>query len=907
MLSYSGKSRFPFHGRHTIVWAFFFILGSCLAQVVPATAQQDVADEVFYHFMPICWRDSDGDTYRFGDFQGMIASLDYLEGLGITAVWMNPIFPSPAYHGYQHGSADQLNPWFGTESDFRAFCEAAHLRGIKVFVDLVAYGISQDTVYFQDAFGNPASVFDSWLAFENAQNTQYLGSVYNTWNGDQVGFIHWDLRDEHPVNLVTDWARYWLDPNDDGDFSDGLDGYRLDHVWETYPYGPDGWGYHIDSFWAPWRDALRAVNPDVFVFAEQADWGSQGIELLAGLDAAFTKPFEFGARDALRWEYAEPLYSQMAAAVLSVGGSSFGGSLMTTIGNHDVDRLATSIGDDFAKGKAAAAVLLTQPFPPVIYHGDEIGMRGAKNPAYPGDAADIPMREPFKWNAVAGPPMTNYDAANPAVLAGRISQDHDGRSVEEQTGVPGSLLEAYRDLIAARRDNIALRRGGYHSVVAGSGSVWSFVRSHPDQQILVAINVNGSTQNLDLDLGDFVIPGGTTSVVDLLAVNTYPDLTDQNKDAYPLSLAGYGYALLQVNVEAPPAPVAVVDGRGLPAKFGVTGLLGTQASPTHLGDNQSELNQLYFRAAGDSLFLGVTGNLATDGTGLAILLDTTAGGQDVLDLSNMSPPPAGPDQLTGTRMDTGFEPDWMFFANAWAGTIYLDQYHLMREGGAEKFFRGQGVVNSGVGLLSGGFNPNSIRFALDNTNTGGVTDSSVEDAATAVSGVEIYLPLTDLELIPDMVASSKVAVFLLESGGQVSNQWLPPVSGIFGSLGQAPDLRAYPGDQFTFLNSVSAVDHQGADNRGGSLTFAASAGEMGGEGAVFSFRLAQPETVRLTVHDVSGRLVKTILEGVAIPAGGHEFKWSGRDDADRQVAAGLYIGLLEAGSLRASRKITLLR
>ena len=903
----TNRTGIRFSGGRLTRWTLLALLVVFLVPVAPANAQQDIADEVFYHFMPICWRDSDSDTYRFGDFGGMTDSLDYLESLGVTAVWMNPIFPSPAYHGYQHGPADQLNAWFGAEADLTAFCEAAHLRGIQVFVDLVAYGISQDSVYFQDAYGSPGSDFDSWLAFENPQNTQYLGSVYNTWNGDQVGFIHWDLRDPHPVTLVTDWARYWLDPNGDGDFSDGLDGYRLDHVWKTYPNGPDGWGYHIDTFWAPWRDALRAVNPDVFVFAEQADWGSQGTELLTGLDAAFTKPFEFGARDALRWEYADPLYSQMAAAVAALNASSAGGTLMTTIGDHDVDRLATSIGDDFGKGKAAAAVLLTQPFPPIIYHGDEIGMRGAKNTSYPGDAADIPMREPFKWNAVAGPPMSNYDAANPTVLAGRISQDNDGRSVEEQAGVSGSLLEAYRDLISARRANIALRRGGYHPVAATSGAVWSFVRAHDTQQILVAINVNGSSQNLTLDLNDFTIPGGSTTVVDVQSGSPYPDLTDQNKAAYSLQLSAYGYVLLLVDVDPPTPPVALVDGRDIPNSFSGGFPMVLQASPTHLGDNVSELNQLFYRVVGDSLFLGLTGNLATDGTGLAIMFDSVPGGQNVLDLSNMSPPPSGPDQLTGLRFDSGFDPDHMIFANAWSGSIYIDQYELLTAGGASKTYRGQGTVNIGYGLLSGGDNAGSLRFALDNSNTGGVTDTTVDQAATAVTGVEIYLPLSYLGVAPGEGNSVKVAAFLLESNGEVSNQWLPPVDGIIGSLGFAPDLSGYPGEQFGQLYNVTGVDDSGSRSAGGGLTFAASSGEMGGEGAVFSFRLAQNESVRLTVHDVSGRLVKTLVGGVNYPAGPHEVSWSGRDNSGRQVAAGLYIGLLEAGSLRATGKITLLR
>lgn len=105
---------------------------------LPVAAQTDITDDVFYHFMPIVWRDSDHDAWRFGDFDGMTASLPYLEDLGITAIWMNPIHPSPAYHGYQHGPGDSLNTWFGTEADFIHFVESAHARNIKVFVDYVA-------------------------------------------------------------------------------------------------------------------------------------------------------------------------------------------------------------------------------------------------------------------------------------------------------------------------------------------------------------------------------------------------------------------------------------------------------------------------------------------------------------------------------------------------------------------------------------------------------------------------------------------------------------------------------------------------------------------------------------------------------------------------------------------------
>lgn len=130
------------------------------------------------------------------------------------------------------------------------------------------------------------------------------------------------------------------------------------------------------------------------VFAEQADWGSYGTDLFPGMDAAFTKPFEFAARDALSWEDAGPLYSSMAATVAARDAAVVDGTFLCTIGNHDVSRLASSIGDSFAKGKAAAAVLLTQPFTPNLYYGDEIGMRGAKNTGYAATPPTSPCASP---------------------------------------------------------------------------------------------------------------------------------------------------------------------------------------------------------------------------------------------------------------------------------------------------------------------------------------------------------------------------------------------------------------------------------------------------------------------------------------------------------------------------------
>jgi alpha-amylase len=889
-----------------------------LAVPRPASAQppDGVADEIFYQFMPIAWRDSDGDAQRFGDFGGMTASLDYLEQLGITAIWMNPIFPSPAYHGYQHGAADDVNEWFGTSDDLIAFLEAAHARSIKVFVDFVAYGISQDSIWFQDAYGNPASPYDGWLAFTDSENLEYQGSPYPTWNGDTVGFIHWDLRDPHPVALVTQWAQHWLDPDGDGDFSDGVDGYRLDHVWQSYPYGPDGWGYHIDTFWAPWRQALRAVNPDVFVFAEQADWNSHGSELLEGMDAAFTKPFESAARMALAAEQAGSLYAQMTGTLAALDGSPYAGTFLCTIGNHDVDRLASAIGSGYEKGKAAAAVLLTQPFPPVIYYGDEIGMLGSKNPDFTGDAADIPMREPFKWNAVAGPPMSDYFVLNQEAYVQRYSRDHDGRSVQEQLGVSGSLLEAYRSLIQVRRDNIALRRGGYAPVACASEAVWAFVRDHADQQVLVAINLSGSAQATSLDLADFEITGGATTPLDLLGAETYPALDGANQGAYPLALPPYGAMIAQVALEAPELPVSAVDGRDIPSDLGPGALLATQDDPPSIGDNFVELDQLFLRPEGEALLIGVTGNLPEYGGGLCLLLDVAAGGQAVLDLSDQSPPPSGPRELTGLTLDEGFTPEHLLYINSYGATYYVDHFELRDEGGADKTYRGQAARNTGSGWLSGGINPHDTQVAFDGTNTAGVTPTDVGPAWTATTGFEILLSLADLGLVAGEVSSLRVATFVIAADGTVTDQWLPGLGGDHDLLGIAPDMRAVAGQQFATGSLITAVadppagdgmqDPQAADTLAGGPGLRVVGHNPTAGRVAIALRAPRLQPARLCVYDLRGRRVRTLWQGILGPQE-RRLSWPGDLDGGRRAPAGTYFLRLETPERVRTERVLLVR
>ncbi len=778
-------------------------------------------DEIVYQIMPIAWRDSDNDkvgtvTTRFGDFGGLAStgSLDYLQYLGVTMIYLQPIFPSAAYHGYQHGPADTLNARFGTESQFLAFVNAAHARDMKVILDFVAYGISQNSTWYASAYNAPASPFDAWLAFTNPANTTYVGSQYNTWNGSQVGFIHWNLENPAAATLVTNWAKKWLDPNGDGNTSDGVDGFRLDHAWAS---GGEGWGANI-TFWETWCSALRTLKPDVFIFCEPSDWGNYGTDLLTpnAFDAVITKPLEFAIRGAVTGRSAAGLYSTVANTVAAIPA---GKTVVAESNDHDSNRLASEFNSTNAttmngRQKVAAAVLMTLPFPPNIYYGDEIGMKGSKA-STGSDADDIPMREPFKWNAVAGAPMTNYAAIATGTRPPTYSADNDGRSVPEQRGVSGSILETYRSLIAVRKASVALRRGSYTAVPCTDAGVYAFVRSDAAQTVLVAINLGSGTVNATLDLSAFTVPQAGTTPASLENATALAAITAANKSAYPISLSARGWFIGTAALSLPQVVShADIDGRNLPADAGDGASVATQSCVSSFADNAGELNQLFARADGDALRVSISGNLPQDGTSLDLFVDVDPGagtGQNRLATAHLPSPPGGLAPLDGTIFDAGFAPDALYYINTVNSVVYVDRVSLPSAGTlAAKDYRGAGTLNAGRGVLLGGINPNGVEVALDNTNGAGISAGGVATADTATKGFEIRIPFADLGLSTDFTGSIALAVCIQRGDGAVSNQWLPGLPSGRADLGLAPNLTTISGMQHAIVSMGLLGDLDGS-------------------------------------------------------------------------------------------------
>ncbi|NBU42115.1 MAG: hypothetical protein EBS51_15220, partial [Planctomycetia bacterium] len=294
---------------------------------------------------------------------------------------------------------------------------------------------------------------------------------------------------------------------------------------------------------------------------------------------------------------------------------------------------------------------MTQMFPPNIYFGDEIGMKGAKA-ATGTDADDIPMREPFKWKAVAAAPMTNYPAVTAGTKPPTYAANNDGRSVEEQKGVSGSILETYRSLIAVRKASVALRRGSYTPVTCPDAAVFAFVRSDPAETVLVAINLGSGSTTTTLDLSAFTVPGSGTTPVSLENGATLPSITAANKAAYPITLSARGWAITRASLAL---PVVVthpdIDGRNLPTDAGDAALVASQGCLSSFGDNAGELDQLFVRKDGDALRVSISGNLPQDGTSLDLFIDVDPGsqnGQNRLVTAHLPAPPGGLAPLDGT-------------------------------------------------------------------------------------------------------------------------------------------------------------------------------------------------------------------------------------------------------------------
>ncbi len=451
-----------------------------------AGARAGMDNEVFYQIFTRSMRDSNGDGQ--GDLKGITQSLPYLHRLGVTSILLTPIQPSPFYHNYFPDRPEGIDPAYGTMADFRSLARAIHALGMKLYLDEEFQYVTYDHPWFRSALGNPASRYSSFFFFHGPNNTRPESAVFGIavargFPGVDVGITTVNMNAPAFKQWAADYLMRWVDPDGDGNLSDGVDGFRLDHMMDDLD------NKHIDTnlfdgFWKPIFAKLRQANPRLKFIAEQWDWGFGGDYLRrAGVNAVFDFPLAGAIRSFDKTKIVDAI--EKTARAVPPGKHE-----LIFIENHDMPRTASDPGMTSEKLLTAATLSIALQGTPLIYYGQEIGMRGKARDEYKSDEKDIGNREAFEWSARTDTPgQANWYKGPKNYWTQRFAKDNDGISVAEEQGDPSSLLNHYHRLLKLRAANPALRSGDQRILPSGS-DILAVERSSDGEHLLILANLS---------------------------------------------------------------------------------------------------------------------------------------------------------------------------------------------------------------------------------------------------------------------------------------------------------------------------------------------------------------------------------------------------------------------------------
>jgi cyclomaltodextrinase len=395
-----------------------------------------VKDAVFYQIFPERFANGDPANDPFavrswggtptagnffgGDFQGVIDNISYLEELGITAIWFNPIFEAPSNHKYDTADYMKIDPSFGGLDKFKEMVSALHAAGIKVILDGVFNHTGYNFWAFQDIVAKGRdSRYVNWYHIHDFPIRRSPKPNYEAWWGfpdlPQLNMENSEVR-----SYILDVVTYWMEL--------GVDGWRLDV--------PNEIGHF---FWREFRDHVKRINPDAYIVGEIWHNGSawlQGDQFDAVMNYVFRDAvLDFFARKTCkasdfmgRLESTRADYPDAASMVL-----------LNLLGSHDTERVYTAFRGNKNLMVPAIVFQMTYPGAPIVYYGDEIGMRGSKDPG---------CRGTMVWD--------------------ESKQDRE-------------LLQLYKGLIRLRKSSIALRRGNMRWLLVDDPTrSFAFSRSFTD-------------------------------------------------------------------------------------------------------------------------------------------------------------------------------------------------------------------------------------------------------------------------------------------------------------------------------------------------------------------------------------------------------------------------------------------
>jgi maltose alpha-D-glucosyltransferase/alpha-amylase len=563
--------------------------------VTPASTTQTphwYQDAVFYEAHVRAFADSDGDGV--GDFRGLLRKLDYLQELGVTALWLLPFYPSPLRDdGYDISDYRKVNEAYGTLRDFKAVLKAAHARGIKVITELVLAHTSDEHPWFKRARTAPkGSAHRDFYTWSDTPDRYadariiFTDSETSNWAYDSVaGEYFWHRFYSHQPALnydspdvraaMMEVVDYWLEM--------GVDGLRLDAV--PYLYAREGTTCeNLPETIAFLQDLRRHVDSkydDRMLLAEANQWPEDAVEYFGNDDAcqmAFHFPLMPRMFMAARQEDRFPIVDILNETPVIPPNCQWGLFLrnhdeltleMVTDEERDYmyrvyaedpqarinvgirRRLAPLLGNDRRLIEMMNGLLFSLPGAPVIYYGDEIGMG---DNIYLGDRNGV--RTPMQWDADRN---AGFSTANPQRLYLPVVIDPEYHAqavnVAAQDENPTSLLWWMRRLVALRNRYHAFSRGSLEILLPDNRKVLAFLRRHEDETILVVVNLSRFTQAVELDLADYI---GTVPV-ELFGSTKFPPVGDL---PYFITLGGHGFYWFSLEPRDAEAPRSALFVRG---------------------------------------------------------------------------------------------------------------------------------------------------------------------------------------------------------------------------------------------------------------------------------------------------------------------------------------------------------
>jgi alpha-glucosidase len=486
---------------------------------------------VIYQIYPRSFQDTGGDG--IGDLKGIERRLNYLVDLGVDAIWICPIYPSPmADFGYDVADYRGVDPLFGTLADFGDLLAMAHAQGLRVLLDFVPNHTSIQHPWFIESRASRDNPKRDWYIWRDPSQdrgppnnwiSDFGGSAWEWDEATGQYYYHAFLKEQPDLNwrnpdvrtALYEVIRLWLDR--------GVDGFRIDVLWHMvkaadFPDNP------LNNAWRPQMGEMDRVlqlhstdQPEVHEIAAEMRAIADGYTTAGRGDRVLIGEIYLPLDRLVRYYGQDRRGVHLPANFQLINAPWEARALATLIanyeaalppdawpnwvlGNHDRPRVATRRGP--AQARVAAMLLLTLRGTPTLYYGDELGLTDVTiPPALVQDPREIrepgrglgrdPVRSPMPWDGCTGAGFSTVAPWLP------LNSDWPVRNVRYQTDDASSILTLHRRLLATRRAHSALSAGGFRLLNAG-GNVLAYERWQGQERLIVALNLGATPQHLML-------------------------------------------------------------------------------------------------------------------------------------------------------------------------------------------------------------------------------------------------------------------------------------------------------------------------------------------------------------------------------------------------------------------------